>query len=304
MCGNSGGVFSIVPDSCRVVDTIYGRFVFANAGTLERVTVVVRPHTSDGRKGLYCTVGYTNIIEMPGCADINGIPVWLPRLGRCGCWGKDGSLALYLYSMDVKLNDVESDPDHFVCFQAGDDCCFTDVWEMNESKAAFDFIPDDLLYEAETIVQSAMDMQRVDRFISLYEPVLLQNTLCTELVDGYAALVLVYKFRAQMCLTDIRAYSQDARVEEIIGWYERCLPFIDQYQVNGMVPDPVFSDVFLLLSFWCSDAGRFEEAFGYADRWLAYDPSIREAYDELYRMLLVKRQLGAENFEGKLDRSL
>ncbi len=241
---------------------------------------------------------------MPGFADINGIPVWLPRLERYGCWGRDGSLELYLYPKDVTLNDIESDPGHYVCFQGSDGYWFVDVWDIDGTEAAFDFIPDDLLAEAEAIVRAEVDMQRVDRFINTYEPILLRHALCPELVDGYAALVLVYKFRAHMCLADNKASSQEMRVGEIIGWYKRCLPVIDQYQLKGMVPDPVFSDVFLLLSFWCSDAGRFEEAFSYADRWLAYDPSIREAYDELYRMLLVKRQLGAENFDWKLDRSL
>ncbi len=52
MCSNSREVSSIVPDSCRVVDTIYGRFVFAEAGTYQRVAVIVRPYSLPERKGV------------------------------------------------------------------------------------------------------------------------------------------------------------------------------------------------------------------------------------------------------------
>lgn len=295
-------------DAFRMVETDYGTFTLTHAGDLRPVTVVLR--FADGLEsfrgdGLYCTAGYTIVIEAPGGGDIDGIPVWLPLLGRYGCWDGDGEQCLYLYPAGVSWEAIERDLLYYVSFRGDEASLFTAIWAYGDACVHFDFVPDDIMGTVESIGQMrAVDaMSSLQHFIVHYEPILSRHIFCAELCCAYAALIMAYKQMAQTCV-EMHMGSMRSVALEVIGWYERCVPIIEQYQAQEMAPDPYFADIYLLLSFWCSDVGLFDKAFGYADRWVCYDASVRKAYMELRDMLLVKQRLGVDQFEERVGKEI
>lgn len=294
-------------EALRRIETIYGTFVLDGVGHLQQITVVLRFADIQGgfqNGGVYCTTGYTNVIGAPGGPDVDGIPVWLPLLGRYGCWDGDCEQSLFLYPDDISWHEIESNLLYYVSFRGCEVLPFAEIWRHKNAHNCFDFVPDDLV----GLVEEIMHLPRgynallMEQFIGHYEPILLRHTFCPELSWAYPALIIAYKSMAQQCLTEGEAPTHSTATT-VIGWYERCIPIIDQFRACDMAPDPYFADVFLLLSLWYSDIGMFEEAFEYASKWRAYDPSVVEAYAELRNMLLMKRELGIGQFEIAIGKS-
>jgi|GEM_PF-2269395 len=263
------------------ISTPYGPFVINADPSYSHPLIPIFLHTPHG---LYCTKAIAPYTA-PSSPDVDGIPVYLPAMKRYGCWDAHLTEALYLYPPFTTWEEITHNIVYYTSFlstRTPEDHTFSDARRcINLSQ--FTFVPSNLLEQVEATYQlpAPEQEQRLAELIATYKHLITQYPAEPELLEVYTAFTEMHKALAQAILRNRPNATYNALAREIISCYERCLPVLDIYRRNQLIPDSRILMVLILLTFWYSDTNRPRQALHYAQQYLLYDPAGTAVYQDL-----------------------
>jgi len=275
------------PDLRRLsISTPYGPFTLHSAPSYTRPEVPIFLRTVHG---LYCARAIAPYTA-PSVPEVDGIPVYLPAMKRYGCWDANITEALYLYPPFTTWEEITHNIVYYTSFlSTPEDHTFSDA-RRGIDLSQFTFVPHNLLAQMEATYQltAPEQEQRLVGLIATNKHLVAEYVAAPELLEVYAAFAEMHKALAQTILRNRPNASYEALAREIIPCYERCLPVLDIYRRNELVPDGRILMVLILLTFWYADINRPRQALHYAQQYLLYHPAGAAVYQEL-RMLVHNR---------------
>jgi len=206
---------------------------------------------------------------------------------RYGCWDAHLTEALYLYPPFTTWQEITDDIVYYTSFiNNPEGHTFTDARRcINLSQ--FTFVPNNLLEGVEATYQlpAPEQEQRLLELIATYKRLIKEYPASPELLEVYSAFAEMHKALAQAILRNRPDATYEALAQEIIPCYKRCLPVLDIYRRNDLIPDSSILIVLILLTFRYADINQPRQALHYAQQYMVYNPAGTAVYHDLKALL-------------------